>query len=60
MRVVANSAHSYCGGATYLVVYKVDGLVYVMNPNYNTRTQVNLSESAWNASWVKEAHLYSL
>ena len=60
VRVVANSAHSYCGGATYLVVYKVDGLVYVMNPNYNTRTQVNLSESAWNASWVKEAHLYSL
>ena len=60
VRVVANSAHSYCGGATYLVVYKVDGLVYVMNPNYNTRTQVNLSESAWNASWVKEAHLYTL
>lgn len=60
VRVVADSAHSYCGGATYLVVYKVDGLVYVMNPNYNTRTQVNLSESAWNASWVKEAHLYSL
>lgn len=60
VRVVANSAHSYCGGATYLVVYKVDGLVYVMNPNYNTRTQVNLSENAWNASWVKEAHLYSL
>ena len=60
VRVVADSAHSYCGGATYLVVYKVDGLVYVMNPNYNTRTQVNLSESAWNASWVKEAHLYAL
>lgn len=62
VRIVGNSAHHYCSltGATYLVVYKIEnGLVYVMNPNYNTRDQQPLSYNTWNtASWVREAHIY--
>ena len=62
VRVVGNAAHNYCGinGATYLVIYKIEnGIVYVLNPNYNTRTQANLPLSTWqSASWVKEKHIY--
>lgn len=62
VRVVGNAAHNYCGinGATYLVIWKIEnGTVYVKNPNYNTRSQANLSLSTWmSASWVKEKHIY--
>lgn len=62
VRVVGNAAHNYCGinGATYLVIWKIEnGIVYVKNPNYNTRNQPNLSLSTWmNATWVKEKHIY--
>lgn len=61
VRVVGNSAHSYCSasGATYLVVYQVGDTVKVLNPNYNTQSQLDMSYSTWaNASWVKEAHIY--
>lgn len=62
VRIVGNSAHGYCSasGATYLVIYAIEnGVVKVLNPNYNTRTQVNLSTSAWsNGGWMREAHIY--
>lgn len=61
VRIVGNSAHSYCSasGATYLVVYQVGDTVKVLNPNYNTQSQLDMSYSAWkNAQWVKEAHIY--
>lgn len=62
VRIVGNSAHGYCStsGATYLVIYAVEnGVVKVLNPNYNTRTQVDLSTSAWtNGGWMREAHIY--
>lgn len=62
VRIVGNSAHGYCStsGATYLVIYAIENnVVKVLNPNYNTRTQANLSTSAWsNGGWMREAHIY--
>lgn len=62
VRVVGSSAHNYCStsGATYLVIYAIEnGVVKVLNPNYNTRTQADLSTSAWNSGgWMREAHIY--
>lgn len=62
VRIVGSSAHGYCSatGATYLVIYAIEnGVVKVLNPNYNTRTQADLSTSAWNSGgWMREAHIY--
>lgn len=62
VRVVGDSnSHNYCSanGATYLVVYAIEnGIVKVLNPNYNTRSQVDLSTSVWNRGWMREAHIY--
>ncbi len=62
IRVVGDAAHGYCSanGATYLVIYKIaNNVVYVLNPNYNTQSQGNLSTSAWtNGNWMREAHIY--
>ena len=62
VRIVGNSAHGYCStsGATYLVIYAIEnGVVKVMNPNYNTRSQLDLSTSYWtDGEWMREAHIY--
>ena len=62
VRIVGNSAHSYCStsGATYVVVYKVDSnYVYLVNSNGGSQSPV--SRTTWqNASWVKEAHRYGV
>lgn len=61
VRIVGNSGHHYCSesGATYLVIYAIENnIVKVLNPNYNTRAQGNLSVANWNSGWMREAHIY--
>ncbi len=63
VRIIGDAAHNYCSptGATYLVVNKVDSsYVHIQNANGNA-SNANVARSVWDtASWVKEAHLYSL
>ena len=62
IRIRGSEDHDYCStdGATYLVIYAIEnGIVKVMNPNYNTREQDDMYLSDWNGkSWVCEAHIY--
>lgn len=60
IRVKDDDAHDYCsdGGATYLVVYKVeDGYIYLQNANNRSSSAAMLSSYVSNqASWVLQLY----
>ena len=60
IRVKDDDAHGYCsdGGATYLVVYKVeDGYIYLQNANNRSSSAAMLSSYVSNqASWVLQLY----
>ncbi len=63
MRIVGSDQHQLCSpnGATYFVVYYVDDVVKVLNPNANTQTYDHFGYNVWaDADWVREAHIYRL
>lgn len=60
-RVTADDNQTYTGGATQLVIYKIDNTgVYVLSPNANKNPSTPLSYDEWDgASWFKRAYLFT-
>lgn len=60
-RVTADSNQTYTGGATHLVIYKINNTgVYVLSPNANKNPSTPLAYDEWDgASWFKRAYLFT-
>lgn len=59
--VTKDDNQTYTGGATQLVIYKIDSTgVYVLSPNANKNPSLPLSYDEWDgASWFKKAYLFT-
>ena len=59
--VTKDDNQTYTGGATQLVIYKIDSTgVYVLSPNANKNPSTPLSYDEWDgASWFKNAYLFT-